>query len=76
MNEDDFTGWQSGFINLTKYNFEGLQSGLFNYAKNIRGVQFGLVNYVGNIEGLQIGLVNINEEGHDFPVLPIVHWSF
>jgi len=76
MIEGDFTGWQCGFVNLTKYNFEGLQSGMFNYAKKMRGVQFGLVNYVGNIHGLQIGLVNINEDGYDFPVLPIVHWSF
>jgi hypothetical protein len=76
MIENDYTGWQCGFINLTKNNFEGFQSGLFNYAKMIKGVQFGLVNYVGDINGLQIGLVNINEKSYDFPVLPIVHWSF
>ena len=76
MVDTDFTGWQSGYLNITKGEFEGFQFGMFNYAKQMRGVQFGLINYVGNIEGLQIGLVNINQDGSDYPVFPIVHWSF
>ncbi len=74
--EGDYLGWQYGFANLTKFNFDGFQSGIFNYAKKMRGVQLGIVNYVGTLNGLQIGLVNINEENYDYPVLPIVYWSF
>lgn len=76
MVDSDFSGWQCSFLNITKNNFEGFQSGMVNYAKQMRGVQFGLINYAGSIDGLQIGFVNINEEGGDYPVFPIVHWSF
>lgn len=72
----DFFGWQDNHINITKGNFEGLQSGVINYANQMNGVQFGFVNYAGTMNGLQIGLINIIKQGGMFPVFPIVNWSF
>jgi len=74
--DSDFTGWQANSVNITKGNFEGLQLGIVNYAKQMNGVQFGLVNYAVNMKGLQIGLVNIIRQGGTFPFFPIVNWSF
>lgn len=74
--DSDFLGWQNNSLNFTKGNFEGLQTGFFNYANKMNGIQFGLVNYAVNMEGLQIGLVNIIKQGGQFPVFPIVNWSF
>jgi hypothetical protein len=74
--ETDFLGWQDNHINITKGNFEGVQSGFVNYANQMNGVQFGFVNYAGTMNGLQIGLINIIKQGGMFPVFPIVNWSF
>ncbi len=74
--ETDFTGWQDNAVNITRGNFEGFQWGVVNYAKHANGFQLGLVNYAGTMKGLQIGLVNIIEQGGQFPVFPIVNWSF
>jgi hypothetical protein len=49
---------------------------LVNYAENMNGFQLGLVNYAQTAKGLQIGLVNIIRQGGQFPVFPIVNWSF
>jgi len=76
LTEADFVGWQNNGINITKANFEGFQSGIVNYAHYANGVQFGLVNYAVSMKGLQIGLVNIIRQGGQFPVFPIVNWSF
>jgi hypothetical protein len=72
----DFTGWQSNVVNITKRNFEGLQWGIVNYAGHASGLQLGFVNYAVSMKGLQIGLVNIIKQGGQFPVFPIVNWSF
>ena len=40
------------------------------------GLQVGVVNYAQSMRGLQIGLVNIIKQGGQFPVFPIVNWSF
>ena len=72
----DFMGWQSTAVNLTKRNFEGFQWGIVNYAGHANGFQLGLVNYAVTMKGLQIGLVNIIKQGGQFPVFPIVNWSF
>lgn len=74
--EADFVGWQDCWINVTKGNFEGLQWGLFNYANYAHGLQLGFVNYAKSMKGLQIGLINFIETGGQFPVFPIVNWSF
>ena len=74
--DGDFVGWQANVVNLTKNNFEGFQWGLVNYAENCNGFQLGFVNYAGTMKGLQIGLVNIIKNGGQFPVFPIVNWSF
>ena len=41
----EFKGWQGNWIvSITKGNFEGLQTGLYNQAKHVKGLQLGLVN--------------------------------
>ncbi len=72
----DFMGWQDGWVNVVKGNFEGFQSGMVNHAKYVHGLQFGFVNYAGSMRGLQIGLVNIIGQGGQFPIFPIINWSF
>lgn len=74
--EADFMGWQSTAVNITKGNFEGFQWGVVNYAGHANGFQLGFVNYALSMKGLQIGLVNIIKQGGQFPVFPIVNWSF
>lgn len=74
--EADFMGWQSNVVNITKGNFEGFQWGFVNYAGHASGFQLGLVNYAVSMKGLQIGLVNIIKQGGQFPIFPIVNWSF
>lgn len=77
LNDANFTGWQSNFVNITDGKFEGLQWGFVNYAGTVSGVQIGFVNYAANMtKGLQIGLVNIIKHGGKFPVFPIVNWAF
>ena len=72
----DFVGWQDNWINVVKGDFEGLQWGVVNYANYANGLQLGLVNYAVTMKGLQIGLINIIKQGGQFPVFPIVNWSF
>ena len=72
----NFTGFQYNFVNSVRGNFEGFQWGFVNYAKNANGFQLGFVNYAGRLKGLQIGLVNIIKQGGQFPIFPIVNWSF
>lgn len=72
----DFNGWQGHWVNLTEGRVEGLQTGLYNTASSMSGVQLGVVNHAGKMYGLQIGLVNIIKTGGQFPVFPIVNWSF
>jgi hypothetical protein len=72
----DFTGWQGTGVNITKHNFEGFQWGFVNYAGHASGFQLGFINYAASMKGLQIGLVNIIKQGGQFPVFPIVNWSF
>lgn len=74
--ESDFVGFQGNFINVTNKNFEGFQWGFVNYAGHANGFQLGFVNYAMTMKGLQIGLVNIIKQGGQFPVFPIVNWSF
>ena len=76
LNEGDFIGWQGSFVNITKGDFEGFQWGFVNYANHASGFQLGIVNYAVTLDGLQIGLVNIIKQGGQFPVFPIVNWSF
>jgi hypothetical protein len=73
----DFMGWQNNeLVNLVKGDFEGFQLGVVNYANYANGLQMGLVNYAASMKGIQIGLVNIIDQGGQFPVFPIVNWSF
>jgi len=74
--EADFTGWQNTTVNITKGNFEGFQWGFVNYAGYANGFQLGFINYAVSMKGLQIGLVNIIKQGGQFPIFPIVNWSF
>ena len=76
LNDEDFLGWQDGFVNITKRDFEGFQSGFVNVAGHCSGFQLGIVNYARSMRGLQIGLVNVIKTGGQFPIFPIVNWSF
>ncbi len=90
INNGDFSGWQGAAGAVTKGHFEGLQTGFFdsategkgvqwgliNVSDNWNGLQLGLVNYAKRNHGLQIGLVNIIKQGGQFPVFPIVNWTF
>jgi len=72
----NFTGWQNTAVNITKGDFEGFQWGVVNYARRASGFQLGFVNYAMSMKGLQIGLVNIIKQNGQFPIFPIVNWSF
>lgn len=74
--EGDFMGFQDNWINVVKGDFQGLQWGVVNSANHAGGLQLGLVNYARTLNGLQIGLINIIKQGGQFPVFPIVNWSF
>lgn len=76
ITEADFLGFQNSVVNYTKGEMEGFQWGVVNYAGKANGFQLGLVNYAENMKGLQIGLVNIIKNGGQFPVFPIINWSF
>jgi len=76
LSDSDFSGWQDCVVNITNKKFEGFQFGWVNYADYMSGFQLGLVNYAKTAKGLQIGLVNIIRQGGQFPVFPIVNWSF
>ncbi|HON57074.1 MAG TPA: hypothetical protein PLJ38_08640, partial [bacterium] len=58
----------------------GFQSGLINYANNMRGLQIAGVNYVNQLYGLQIGIININKKGEPFAypflALPVINFAF
>ncbi|MEW5923356.1 MAG: hypothetical protein AB1746_05150 [Candidatus Zixiibacteriota bacterium] len=76
MADTDFKGFQNNFVNVVKRDFEGFQWGFVNYAHYANGFQLGFVNYAESMKGLQIGLVNVIKQGGQFPVFPIVNWSF
>jgi len=76
INEGDYVGWQSNWININKGDFEGFQYGFVNSSNHASGLQLGFVNYARTLNGLQIGLVNVIKQGGQFPVFPIVNWSF
>lgn len=85
-------GWLGilGLVAITEGPFEGLQSAWYNSSRQGRGVQFGLVNTSASwnglqlgvvnvaerLHGVQVGLVNVIKQGGQFPVFPIVNWSF
>jgi hypothetical protein len=74
--DGDFSGFQDNFINSTKKDFRGWQWGFVNYANSANGFQLGVVNYAVTMKGLQIGLINVIKQGGQFPIFPIVNWSF
>jgi hypothetical protein len=72
----NYIGWQDNFVNVTREDFKGFQWGVVSYARRANGFPLGVVNYAMSMKGLQIGLVNIIKQGGQFPVFPIVNWSF
>lgn len=74
--ENNFKGFQDNMINVVQGDFEGFQWGFVNFAHYANGFQLGFVNYAESMKGLQIGLVNIIKQGGQFPVFPIINWSF
>lgn len=69
-------GMQGGIVNLAQHDIQGFQYGWVNWATHVSGFQLGLVNYAGTMNGLQIGIINIIKTRGQFPVFPIVNWSF
>ncbi len=76
LDDADYTGLEYGFVNVTTGNAKGMQWGFINTAGFANGLQLGFINYAKTMKGLQIGLVNIIKQGGQFPVFPIVNWSF
>jgi hypothetical protein len=76
LTDANFTGFQSGWVNFVKGDFEGLQYGFVNHAHYANGLQLGFVNHADRLKGIQIGLINIIQQGGEFPIFPIVNWSF
>jgi hypothetical protein len=74
--EADFKGVQLGAGNVQSGAFNGFEWGFLNSAGTVDGLQLGFVNIAQKMHGLQIGLVNVIKEGGQFPVFPIVNWSF
>jgi len=70
------SGVQFGLVNFDQKNVEGFQCGWVNRGDYVNGFQLGLVNYAETMKGLQVGLVNIIKTGGQFPVFPIINWSF
>ncbi len=76
LNDGNFLGWQSGAVNINNNNVKGFQWGWFNKGNHVSGLQLGLINMAQSLYGIQIGLINFIETGGQFPVFPIVNWSF
>jgi hypothetical protein len=76
INSGNFVGWQSGAINLNSKDVKGFQWGWYNTGAHVNGFQLGIVNSAETLYGLQIGLINFIKTGGQFPVFPIVNWSF
>lgn len=76
ISDGNVVGVQWSAVNLGKENVEGFQYGWVNSGSHVNGFQLGLVNYAGIMKGLQIGIINIIKTGGQFPVFPIVNWSF
>jgi hypothetical protein len=76
MCNGNVTGWQNGLVNFSDGNVEGFQWGWFNKGNHVSGFQLGIVNMAESMYGLQIGLLNFISKGGQFPVFPIVNWSF
>lgn len=75
--QGDFAGAQlSGLANIQKGGCHGFQWAFVNTAGSMRGLQLGFVNVAQKMHGLQIGLVNVIKQDGQFPVFPIVNWSF
>jgi hypothetical protein len=74
--DGNYVGMQGGLLNLSKKNVEGFQYGWYNTGDYVNGFQLGLVNSAETMKGLQIGIINFIKTGGQFPVFPIVNWSF
>jgi len=76
IDEGNVVGWQNGALNLCQSDVKGFQWGWFNTGKHVNGFQLGLVNMAESLYGLQIGIINFIKTGGQFPVFPIINWSF
>jgi len=67
----NFIGWQDGFVNITFGEFTGFQSGIFNYAGTMTGLQLGFVNWTKIGKNCcQVGIVNVIEDNKWFSDFP------
>ena len=76
LNDGNVVGWQSGAFNINEKDVKGFQFGWYNKGAHVNGFQLGLVNSAETLYGLQIGIINFIKTGGQFPVFPIVNWSF
>ena len=76
ISSGNVVGWQSGLFNLDEKDVKGFQWGWYNTGAHVNGFQLGLVNSAQSLYGVQIGLINFIKTGGQFPVFPIVNWSF
>lgn len=76
ISDASVTGWQNGLVNISKGNVKGFQWGWFNSGDHVSGFQLGILNFAKSMYGLQIGLLNFIQTGGQFPVFPIINWSF
>jgi len=76
INDANFVGLRWNFVDVSKGNVEGAQLGFYNSGGYVNGVQIGFINNAASMKGLQLGLINIIQKGGQFPVFPIVNWSF
>lgn len=76
VDEGNVVGWQNGLVNYSESDVKGFQWGWFNTGRHVSGFQLGLVNMAESMYGLQIGILNFIKTGGQFPVFPIVNWSF
>lgn len=71
----EYDGLQVGGVNYAK-NMQGLQIGLlYNGSEYMQGVQIGFINFARQMVGVQIGVVNVVQD-NDVPFLPIVNCAF
>lgn len=82
---DSYKGVHWAPVNYTQDRFLGWQSGMVNYAGQLRGLQTGFVNYAEAADGgLQLGLANVIHESEWFrelpnapaPAFPFLNWRF
>lgn len=76
LSESTHVGLAVSLLNHSPHmTLVGLQTGLYNRARNVYGIQVGLFNFTENLHGIQLGLLNFNSQGL-FAVAPLLNVGF